>query len=51
MASFQGLAIPNLKIEEIKNTKDRELCYKTRKIQLKFGVVRDVGLLNYLINL
>ena len=49
MASFQGLAIPNLKIEEIKNTKGEELCYKTRKIQLKFGVVRDVGLLNYLV--
>lgn len=49
MARFQDLAIPNLKIEENKNTNKEELCYKTRKIQLKFGVVRDVGLLNYLV--
>ena len=43
MARFQDLAIPNLEIL------DEVAYYKTRKIQLIFGVQREVGLLNYLV--
>ena len=43
MAVFHNLAIPDLEV------KSEVAYYKTNKIQLIFGVQREVGLFNYLV--